>query len=111
MFTPVLKHSSIKVLLVMVALFDLELEQLDVKTTFLLGELEEQIYMYQPEGFIILRKEDHVCLLKNSFYGLKQFPRQCYKRFDTFMIGNGYHRSEYDNCVYHKELFDGLMTC
>ncbi|KAL6334602.1 hypothetical protein AAG906_019237 [Vitis piasezkii] len=68
------------------------LEQLDVKTTFLLGELEEQIYMYQPEGFIILRKEDHVCLLKNSFYGLKQSPRQCYKRFDTFMIGNGYHR-------------------
>ena len=86
----------------MVALFDLELEQLDVKTTFLLGELEEQIYMYQPEGFIISRKEDHVCLLKKSLYSLKQSPRRWYKRFDTFMIGNDYHRSEYNNCVCQK---------
>ena len=75
-FSPVVKHSSIRVLLVMVALFDLELKQLDVKTTFLHGELEEQIYMHQPKGFIISRKEYHVCLLKKSLYGLKQSPRQ-----------------------------------
>ncbi|KAL6322036.1 hypothetical protein AAG906_003179 [Vitis piasezkii] len=65
------------------------------------------IYMQQPEGFIISGKEDHVCLLKKSLYGLKQSPRQWYKMFYTFMIGNGYHRREYDNYVYHKELFDG----
>ncbi|RVX05834.1 Retrovirus-related Pol polyprotein from transposon TNT 1-94 [Vitis vinifera] len=85
-------------------------EQLDVKIAFLHGELEEQIYMHQPEGFIISGKENHVCLLKKSLYGLKQSPRQWYKRFVTFMIGNesnDYHRSEYDNCVYHKKLFDG----
>ncbi|RVW44318.1 Retrovirus-related Pol polyprotein from transposon TNT 1-94 [Vitis vinifera] len=85
-------------------------EQLDVKIAFLHGDLEEQIYMHQPEGFIISGKENHVCLLKKSLYGLKQSPRQWYKRFVTFMIGNesnDYHRSEYDNCVYHKELFDG----
>ena len=52
-------------------------------------------------------KEYHVCLLKKSFYGLKQSPRQWYKRFDTFMIDNDYHRNKYDNYVYHKELFDG----
>ena len=63
--------------------------------------------MHQPKGFIILGKEYRVCLLKKFFYGLKQSPRQWYKRFDTFMIGNGYHRSEYDNCVYHEKLFDG----
>ena len=63
--------------------------------------------MHQPEGFIISRKDDHVFLLKKSLYGLKQSTRQWYKRFDTFMIGNGYHSSEYDNCVYHKDLFDG----
>ena len=46
-------------------------------------------------------------MLKKSLYSLKQSLRQWYKKFDTFTIGNGYHRSEYDNYVYHKELFDG----
>ena len=76
-FSLVVKHSSIMVLLTMVTLFDLELEKLDVKIVFLHGKLEKQIiYMHQPEGFIILGKEDHVCLLKKSLYGLKQSPRQ-----------------------------------
>ena len=70
-FSPVVKHSSIRVLLALVAMYDLELEQLDVKTAFLHGELEEQIYMEQPHGFEVDGKEDHVCLLKKSLYGLK----------------------------------------
>nr|GEW08837.1 retrovirus-related Pol polyprotein from transposon TNT 1-94 [Tanacetum cinerariifolium] len=57
----------------------LELEQLDVKTTFLHGHLEEEIYVEQPKGFTVPGKEDHVCRLKKSLYGLKQFPRQWYK--------------------------------
>ena len=109
-FSPVVKHSSIRVLLAMVALFDLELEQLDVKTAFLHGELEEQIYMKQPEGFVVQGKEDHVCLLKKSLYGLKQSPRQWYKRFDSFMLGHGYSRSDYDSCVYHKKFLDGSFV-
>ena len=74
-FSPVVKCSSIRVLLFMAAMFDLELKQLDVKTAFLLSELEEQIYMHQPEGFKIQGKEGQVCLLKKSLYGLKQSPR------------------------------------
>ena len=85
-FSPVMKHSSISLLLAMVALFDLELEQLDVKTAFLHGELEETIYMHQPKGYVIQGKEDHVCLLNKSLYGLKQSPRQWYKCFDIFML-------------------------
>jgi len=54
---------------------DLELEQLDVKIVFLLSELEEKIYMAQPKGFQFKGKEDHVCLLKRSIHGLKQWPR------------------------------------
>ena len=106
-FSPVVKHSSIRILLAIVSTFDLELEQLDVKTAFLHGELEEQIYMSQPEGFIVPNKKDHVCLLNKSLYGLKQSPRQWYKRFDAFMIGTGYKRNQYDNCIYSKELPDG----
>ena len=99
-----MKHTSIRVLLAMVAIYDLELEQLDVKTEFLHGDLEEQIYMHQPEGFKEQGKENMVCKLKKSLYGLKQSPRQWYKRFDSFMLIVGYSRSEYDSCVYFKSL-------
>ncbi|KAG8481754.1 hypothetical protein CXB51_027217 [Gossypium anomalum] len=81
-FSLVVKHSLIRALLGIVAMHDLELEQLDVKTAFLHGEFEEDIYMQQPEGFIVLEKEEYVCLLKKSLYGLKQSPRQWYKRFN-----------------------------
>jgi hypothetical protein len=73
-----------------------------VKTTFLHNDLEEDIYMDQPEGFIVPVKEDYVCRLKKSLYGLKQSPRQWYKRFDSFMLSKGFQRSQYDSCVYLK---------
>jgi hypothetical protein len=106
-FSPVVRHTSIRVLLAMVARFNLELEQLDVKTAFLHGNLEEQIYMEQPEGFRELGKEGYVCKLKKSLYGLKQSPRQWYKRFDSFMLSIEFTRCEYDSCVYFKVLADG----
>nr|GEX07819.1 retrovirus-related Pol polyprotein from transposon TNT 1-94 [Tanacetum cinerariifolium] len=105
-FSPVVRHTSIRVLLSIVALQDLKLEQLDVKTTFLHGHLEEEIYVEQPEGFKVPEKEDHVCRLKKSLYGLKQSPRQWYKRFDSFMIGHGYDRCSYDECVYLRKFPD-----
>ena len=88
-------------LLVIVVQFDLELEQMDVKTTFLHGELEK-IYTKQPEGYIQEGKENKMCFLKKSLYGLKQSPRQWYKRFKSFMIKAKYNRCEHDSCVYFK---------
>lgn len=105
-FSPVVKHTSIRVLLAIVATKNLELEQLDVKTAFLHGELEEQIYMQQPEGFAEKGKEHMVCLLKKSLYGLKQSPRQWYKRFNAFITTQGFNRSKYDVCVYFKKIVD-----
>lgn len=74
-FSLVVKHSSIRVLLALVAQFGLELQQLDVKTAFIRGNLEETIYMEQLSGFLAEGKEDHVGQLKKYLYGLKQSPR------------------------------------
>lgn len=71
-FSLVVKQKSIRVLLAMMALHDLELEQLYVKTTFLHDELQEQIYMHQPEGFTLKGKENQVCLLKKSLFSPMQ---------------------------------------
>ena len=60
--------------------------------------------MDQPEGFVIPGKENLVCRLKKSLYGLKQSPRQWYKKFDSFMLSDGFKRSDYDRCVYLKTI-------
>jgi hypothetical protein len=108
-FSPVVKLVSICVVLALVALLDLELEQLDVKTTFLHGDLDEEIYMEQPKGFVQDHKRRFVCKLKKSLYGLKQSPRQWYKKFDSFMVSQNFTRSEYDHCVYFKSLKNGIF--
>lgn len=75
LFSPIVKHISICALLGVVAMVDYELEQMNVKTAFLQRELEGVIYMEKHEGFVVSRKEDHVCYLNKSFYRLKQSPR------------------------------------
>lgn len=102
-FSPVVKHTSIRVILALVAASNLELKQMDVKSAFLHGHLEETIYMSQPKGHVVPRKEHVVYLLQRSLYGLKQSPRQWYKRFESFVISKGFNRSSYDCCVYFKK--------
>lgn len=75
---------------------------MDVKTTFLHGNLEEEIYMEQPEGFQTPRKEDQVCLLKKSLYGLKQAPRQWYKKFEASMTNHQFVKIEVGHYVFVK---------
>lgn len=76
---------------------------MDVKTTFLCGDLKEEIYEEQPEGFVVKKKEHLVCKLKKSLYGLKQAPRQWYKKVDLFMMGHDFLRTKVDPCVYFKK--------
>ena len=71
-----------------------------MKTTFLHGDLEEEIYMEQPEGFKVDGKENFVCKLKNSLYGLKQAPKQWYKKFESSMGEQGYKKTSSDLCVF-----------
>jgi hypothetical protein len=78
-----------------------------MKIVFLHGNLVEWIYIAQPQGFLDFEKENYVCLLKKSLYGLKQSPRQWYKRFDAFMISYKFVRNPFNNCFYSKRLSDG----
>jgi len=75
---------------------------MDVKTAFLNGELEEEIYMEQPEGFVILGQESKVCKLDKSLYGLKQALKKWYEKFDNIMISNEFKVNESDKCIYYK---------
>nr|GEU42455.1 retrovirus-related Pol polyprotein from transposon TNT 1-94 [Tanacetum cinerariifolium] len=103
-FSPVVRHTSIQVILPLTACKDFELEQPDVMTVFLHGNLEEVIYMRHPPRY---EQGNKVCLLKKSFYGLKQSPRQWNRRFDEYMLSNGFKRSSYDICVYYRSYAPG----
>jgi hypothetical protein len=82
---------------------------MDVKTTFLHGDLEEEIYMKQLEGFAMKGKKELVCKMKRSLNGLKKSPRIWYKKIDTYMLGLGFTRREEDHCVYFKFIGDRLV--
>ena len=74
-FSPVVRFESIRSVIALGAQHKLQLHQMDVSTAFLNGELDEEVYMQQPEGFVEEGKEHMVCYLKRSIYGLKQSPR------------------------------------
>ncbi|KAL2248429.1 UNVERIFIED_CONTAM: Retrovirus-related Pol polyprotein from transposon TNT 1-94 [Sesamum indicum] len=105
-FSPVVKYTTVRIILALTAHYNWELKQMDVKTAFLHGDLDENIYMCQPAGFIDKSKPDFVCLLKKSLYGLKQSPRQWNKKFDSFMHSLKFNRSHYDHCLYFKHVHD-----
>ncbi|MCO5554806.1 hypothetical protein L7F22_008341 [Adiantum nelumboides] len=97
-FSPVVKMTTLRLVLGLVATSeDLELNQMDVKTAFLHEDLEEDVYMVQPEGFKMefekLKRAKLVCRLCKALYGLKQGSRQWYLKFDKYMQSQGYERS------------------
>ena len=94
-------------MLALVAKYELDLDQLNMKTTFLHDDLEKEIYMSQSIGFKTVGKENLLCKLKKSLYGLKQSPRQWCKCFDSFIRIKRYTRSHYDPCVYYNKLTGG----
>ena len=75
---------------------------MDVKTAFLNGELEEEIHMDQPEGFVVHSQEHKVCKFDKSLYSLKQAPKQWHENFDNLIISNGFKVNESDKCIYYK---------
>jgi hypothetical protein len=107
-FSPVVKHDSLRAVLAVAAERDLNMLQLDVKTAFLNGDLNEELYMTQPTGFVASGREGEVCKLNRSIYGLKQASRAWNIKIHGFLIKFGFIRSSADPCVYIKKEEDCL---
>ena len=99
-YSPVATLKSVRIILAIAAYFDYKIWQMDVKTAFLHGNLTEDMYMIQPEGFVDHTSTSIVCKLKRSIYGLRQASRSWYIRFDEVINGLGFIKSEEDTCLY-----------
>ena len=102
-FAPVAKQTTIRVLLAIATELNLAVHQMDIKTAFLNGFLDEEIFMKQPEGFEDSKKPEHVCRLNRSLYGLKQAARCWNSRLDAFLKKGDYQQLTADTCVYLKK--------
>jgi transposase InsO family protein len=105
-FAPVSKHSTLRALLSKVATDNLEMHQLDIKTAFLNGELEEDVWIEQPQG-CALGPPDKACHLKRALYGLKQAPRTWHKRLDEELGQYNFSPSDADPSLYVRHDKDG----
>jgi hypothetical protein len=101
-YAPVARYSSIRALLALTAHHDWELHQMDVKSAYLNGDLEEDIYMTQPEGYQAPGREQLVCKLSKSLYGLKQAGRTWHTKIDVALKRKGFASLDADECVYLK---------
>jgi len=101
-FSPVSKKDSFRIIMALVAHYDLELHQMDVKTAFLNGDLEEDVYMDQPVRFAEEGKEHMVCKLKRSIYGLKQASRQWYLKLNDSIVSFRFKKNIIHRCIYLK---------
>jgi hypothetical protein len=108
-FSPTVRKGSLRLLFALAAQNDLEMVHLDVKTAFLNGKLDETIYMSVPDGSSIENKENKVCHLQKSMYGLKQASRNWNERVHRDLTSFGLKQSKNDSCVYYKHSKDCMI--
>jgi hypothetical protein len=105
-FSHVARYISIRTIIALAVKMKWKLHQMDVKTTFLNGVIEEEVYIEQPQGFEVEDRKTHVYKLKKSLYGLKQAPRAWYGRIDSFLTSLGFTKSKVDSNLYFKVMND-----
>ena len=104
--------TSIRVLLAFASIYKLIVHQMDVKTAFPNDDLNEEVYMEQPEGFLFSRNEKKVCKLVKFLYGLKQASKQWHERFDSAILSNGFVHNSSEKCMYSKFTKEyGVIVC
>ena len=101
-FSPVVRMESLRTLIALSVQCGLKLHQVDGTTAFLNGELEEEVYMAQPKGFVSEGQKNLVCKLNKSICGLKQSPRCWNAALDSCLKGMGFSQSNSDPCIYHS---------
>ena len=102
------RFTSIQLILAIVAHLDIQSHQMDVKAAFVNGEIKKEIYMQQPQGFVVKGQEHKVCKLKRSIYGLNQSSRQWNLKSYQAIVSYGFRMVEEYHCVYIKRSKDGF---
>lgn len=108
-FSPVDKLTSIRLFISMAATHHWPLHQLDIKNAFLHGDLQEEVYMEQPPGFVAQGESGRVCHLRKSLYGLKQSPRAWFGKFSQAVEKFGMMKSKSDHSVFYKQSEAGII--
>ena len=110
-FAPVARLEAIRILLAYASSYDIKLYQMDVKSAFLNGYINEEVYVDQPPGFEDPRYPNHVYRLSKALYGLKQAPRAWYERLRDFLIAKDFKIGCVDTTLFTKKIESDLFIC
>jgi hypothetical protein len=103
-FALVARYTYIRAITAIVAVMKWKLHQMDMKTTFLNGVVEEEVYVEKPQGFETHDRNTHVCRLKKALYGLKKAPKAWYNKIYSFLMSLGFTNNKEDSNLYYKVL-------
>ena len=101
-FSPIVKATTIRIILTLVVSNDWLLKQVDINNAFLNGDLTETVYLPQHEGFEDKRRPNHICMLKKAFYGLRQAPRAWFDKLKNALCSWGFNNSKCDTSLFFK---------
>ena len=108
-FSPVAKMATVCTIIAVAASKGWLLHQMDVKNAFLHGDLQEEVYMEQPQGYEDVRHPSYVCKLKKALYGLKQAPRAWHARIVACLVSIGFHMADADHSLYVRKNEHGIV--
>ncbi|KAH9711302.1 retrovirus-related pol polyprotein from transposon RE1 [Citrus sinensis] len=108
-FSPVVKQSTVRIILSLAVMKGWKIRQIDINNAFLNGELNEDVYMFQPEGFV-QSPSGHVCKLHKALYGLKQAPRAWFDRLRKALLQWGFQNSKADSSLFIKHESGGIVV-